>query len=120
MQRIVRLTAGESVTPMDLVPNDMDYLLATGERCFPCRLIRINVPRASTLHISLKWTETRAALALWANGREFLGTDGSKAEVDADLDVASSELLVYVEQLPMAAYRVPFQISTSLGVSTGP
>src|SRR6185369_13071877 len=57
IQRIVRLTAGETVQPPRLAPNDLAYIVnASGSRCFPCRMIRINVPARGTLHLHLAWS----------------------------------------------------------------
>jgi hypothetical protein len=117
MQRTVRLTAGETVTPVPLVPHDMAYTLASGDQCYPCRLIRINVPAAGMLHIRLTWTEPKAVLALWANGGQILRADPAKSEVDADVAVPAGELVVYVQQLPQASeafLSVPFAIASSM------
>jgi hypothetical protein len=118
MQRIIRLTAGDTVTPARLAPNDTEFTLGTGDRCFPCRLIRITVPAAGTLHIDVQWSEPKAVLALWANSRQFLRTDQA-TELAADVPVSPGELIVYLQQLPQISYYfVPFTVATSLSTAS--
>ena len=51
LQKVIRLSAGESVTPLQLAPHDMSYTVGT-DRCFPCRLIRIMNAAAGTLRLT--------------------------------------------------------------------
>jgi hypothetical protein len=39
LQRVIRLTAGETATPLQLASHDTSYFVE-GESCSPCRLIR--------------------------------------------------------------------------------
>ena len=52
VQRVVRITAGETVA-IETAPNDLLYDLAPGIACSPCRLIRVVSPIAGTLHLVL-------------------------------------------------------------------
>jgi hypothetical protein len=117
MQRIVRLTAGETVTPLlPLVPNDMAYMIAPGTRCVPCRLIRIVVPAAGVLHLGVTWSELDAELGLWVNARQFLRSSDAQTGVLAEIPTAAGELLVYVfgKRMPYEGARVPFTVATSV------
>ena len=68
LQHVVRLTAGTTVTPSALAPNDLSYTV-DGSNCSPCRLIRVVVPRAGTLDVRVTWTVTASRLSLFAEGR---------------------------------------------------
>jgi hypothetical protein len=117
MQRIVRVTAGDTVTPVPLVSNDMDYLIGPGARCFPCRLIRVVVPANGTLHLHLTWSQPQFALDLWAGGQQFLRSDSNSVEVDADVPVSAGELIVYTGRLsPLGegTGKASFMLATSL------
>jgi hypothetical protein len=114
LQRIIRLTVGGTVTPADLAPHDMSYLVGA-DRCEPCRLIRVAVPAAGMLRLSLKWSESRTMLNLWANGRIFQGT---YPELTADVPVGTGELVVHVGTLrtsaaPGSANYVPFTLAAT-------
>jgi hypothetical protein len=114
LQRIVRLTTGATVTPADLAPHDMSYVIGA-DQCAPCRLIRVAVPSAGTLRFTLKWSESRATLNLWADGRMFRGT---YPELTADLPARAGELVVYVGVLLTSpalepAYYIPFTLAAS-------
>jgi hypothetical protein len=115
LQKVIRLSAGESVTPLQLAPHDMSYTVGT-DRCFPCRLIRIMNAAAGTLRLTLTWTGSRTTLNLWTDGRLFVGTFPS---VTADVAVAPGELVVYVGwMLPPSADGasdyVPFTLATTV------
>jgi hypothetical protein len=117
MQRIVRVTAGDTVTPVPLVSNDMDYLIGPGARCFPCRLIRVVVPANGTLHLRLTSSQPGFALDLWAGGQQFLRSDDKSVEVDADVPVSAGEVIVYTGRLsPLGegTGKAPFMLATSL------
>ena len=58
LQKVIRLSAGESVTPLELAPHDMSYTVGA-DRCYPCRLIRIVSAVAGTLRLTLTWTGPR-------------------------------------------------------------
>jgi hypothetical protein len=93
VQRVVRLTAGENVTPARLAPNDLSYTIG-GTRCSPCRLIRVVVPQAGSLRIHTTWSATTASkLNLFVEGHMVDGT----GELNADANIgAPREVLVYL------------------------
>jgi hypothetical protein len=118
IQKIIRLVAGETVTPPRLAPNDLTYIVGPGEHCSSCRLIRIVVPTTGTLHLRLTWSPPTAAnvtLGLWVGGRHVVPTDGSD-EADADVPAEAGELIVYVDRVSPSATtdHVPFVLTTSL------
>ncbi len=115
MQRVVRVLAGQTVTPNQLAPHDMDYVVAPGVHCYPCRLIRVVIPAAGTLHLRLTWSAgpEDASLALWVEGQQFRRSENGP-EVHADVPVSAGEVIVYAGQVPMARYAVPFMLATSL------
>ena len=112
LQRIIRLTAGESVTPAQLAPHDMSYEVG-GDHCQPCRLIRVATPSAGTLRLRLAWTDSRVPFSLWANGQLFMG---ASTELTADVTVGGGELVAYVGAIPAVSlpdrYYVPFTLHT--------
>jgi hypothetical protein len=115
LQRVIRVTAGETVTPLQLAPHDMSYPVG-GDRCFPCRLIRVANPTAGTLHVILNWTGPHMSLNLWAGGQRITGT---YPELTTDLAVSAGEAVVYVGMiLPASADGatdyVPFKMATSI------
>ena len=93
IQSVVRLTAGETVTPAKLAPNDLSYTVG-GTRCAPCRLIRVIAPQSGTLHLRITWSVTTAGrLSLFAAGQVVDGT----GEVNVDVAIGSArEVLVYL------------------------
>ena len=118
LQRIVRVSAGDSLTGLELAPHDMSYTAGT-DRCFPCKLVRVIAPAAGTLHLSLTWTEPRAILNLWANGNRVVG---SSSNVTSDVPVSAGEVVVYVGwNLPPpqdgAPVYVKFNLATAMGVT---
>ena len=67
------------------------------------------------LRLSLKWSESRTRLNLWANGRMFQGT---YPELTADVPVGTGELVVHVGTLltstaPGSANYVPFTLAAT-------
>ena len=112
LQRIIRLRAGEMVSPPRLAPNDFAYTFGGGA-CHTCRLVRLVAATAGTIHLRVTWTEPKVTLSLWANGRVF---NGSATGLDADIDVTAGESIVYVGLTPgvaNAGYHVPFTIEAS-------
>jgi hypothetical protein len=95
MQRVVRVTAGQVISPDPLHNNDVAYSMPGGRSCQPCRLIHIDVPSRGTLHLQLTWPSVPPDFELWVNGQRF-GKSSIKLEVDADLAVSAGELTVYV------------------------
>ncbi len=115
LQRVIRLTAGETVTPLRLAPNDLSYSVGT-DRCHPCRLIRVVDPIPGILQLRLTWTEAGATLNLWAAGKRV---DGTYPEAVADLSVSAGEVVVFVGMmLPGSAgtsrLYVPFTVAATI------
>jgi len=93
LQHVVRLTAGETAKPAALAPNDLSYTVG-GKRCNPCRLIRVVVLQAGTLHLHVTWTVTASKLSLFAEGQVVAGATG---ELTADLTInAPREVPMYL------------------------
>ena len=113
LQRVVRVTAGNAVTPLPLAPHDLVYEVGA-DHCEPCRLIRVVTPASGMLHLSLTSTEARAVLKLWANGQLFTGTVSG---VTADVQAGAGEVIVYVGMTSPGGFSVyvPFSLATSLG-----
>ena len=97
VQRIVRMAAGETVSPVALAPNDMDYTMGSGEHCFPCRMIRIDVAASGTLHVGLRWTNAAAAMSVWVNGVRYVRSSSTAVAVDADVQVSAGQRVIYVQ-----------------------
>jgi hypothetical protein len=113
IQRVVRLVAGETVRPSDLAPNDLSYTVG-GNSCSPCRLIRVVVPQAGTVHVLVTWTATAVKLRLFVEGQVVAGlTDGLIADVPIN---APREVLMYLGPAPTIALpgHTPFTFATSL------
>jgi len=112
IQRIIRLAAGDTVTPLQLAPHDLSYIIGT-DHCYPCRLVRVTVRSAGTVHIRVTWTAS-ATLDLWAGGQFFAG---APAALTADVPVtAPGEVIMYLgSTLPAGAtgLYVPFTIATA-------
>jgi hypothetical protein len=110
MQRIVRITAGESVQPVPLAPNDLAYDV-DGLRCRPCRLIRIIVPTTGDMELRLTW-RARVRLSLSAGGMSAAGDAGSASGF---LTISTpGELVVYVGSTGPLTDHVDFRLETSL------
>jgi hypothetical protein len=93
LQRVVRLTAGETVKPDELAPNDLSYTVGA-DHCIDCHLIRVVVPQAGTVHVHVTWTFTASQLSLFAEGQVVAGTAG---DLTADVPVnAPREVLMYL------------------------
>jgi hypothetical protein len=113
LQRIIRVSVGETVSPPRFAPNDLIYTVG-GERCVTCRLLRLVAPAAGTLHVRVAWNEPRVILSLWANGSVI---EGSTTELVADLPVRGGESIVYLSLKPAGTsggFHVPFTIESSM------
>src|SRR5262245_16936218 len=113
VQQIVRLTAGETVKPHDLAPNDLAYTV-DGKQCVDCRLIRVMVPQAGTVHVRVTWTNPGPNLSLFVEGQVVGSTAG---ELIADVPVnAPREVLMYLGAAPPSSVQnhTPFAFETSL------
>jgi hypothetical protein len=107
MQRIVRVTAGDSITPKDLAPLDMDYIIG-GEHCFPCKLIRVEVPHSGRLQLSVTWAPSTAPLSLWTAAQRL-------TEPSVELSVGGGDEVIYVglRRPPVGREYTRFTLSTS-------
>ena len=113
LQRIIRVSVGETASPPRFAPNDLIYTVG-GERCVTCRLLRLVAPAAGTLHVRVAWNEPRVILSLWANGSVI---EGSTTELVADLPVRGGESIVYLSLKPAGTsggFHVPFTIESSM------
>jgi hypothetical protein len=109
MQRIIRIVAGETVTPLTLRPHDLSYQ-AGSDRCYPCRLIRVVAPRDGLLRFQVTWTEPHSTLDVWAAGQRFRGNGGASV---AEIPVNAGEVVIYIGA-NSADYGVLFTIETTL------
>ena len=113
IQRVVRLVAGETVRPADLAPNDLSYSVG-GISCSPCRLIRVVVPQAGTVHVRVTWTPAASKLTLFVEGQVVAGLiDGLIADVPIN---EPREVLMYLGPAPTIPLpgHTPFTFETSL------
>ena len=113
IQRVVRLVAGETVRPADLAPNDLSYTVG-GNSCSPCRLIRVVVPQAGTVHVRVTWTATAVRLRLFVEGQVVVGLP---SELNAEVSInGPREVLMYLGTAPPSALpgHVAFTFETSL------
>ena len=75
VQRVVRIAAGGSATPLPIAPNDLEYIV-DGVRCSPCRMMRIDMPAAGALEIRVTWQQNVHTLSLFGEGLTVSGTSG--------------------------------------------
>jgi hypothetical protein len=114
IQHVVRLTAGDTVKPPVLAPNDLSYR-SGNDRCDDCHMIRVVVPQAGTLHVRFFWTSAVPPLTLYAEGT--VANSGTTREVSADLPVnAPREVLLYFGIAPPGSMttHLAFTIETSM------
>jgi hypothetical protein len=96
MQRIVRITAGETALIPKLTHMDVSWDVG-GDRCWPCRLVRIVVPAAGTMHFDLTWEPNPGSdVYLWAGGQRFAKDANSQQHLSADAPVTAGENVIYV------------------------
>ncbi len=120
LQQIVRVVAGAPVDPISLrlAPHDVSYLAGT-DRCYPCKLIRVTMPRSGNLHVGLEWDESRApALNVWVRGTRFAGTGTSS--IVTDVRVNAGEVLVYVGLYNPEGRESTTYVPISLAISAAP
>ena len=108
LQRTIRVRVGETVRPPDFAPNDFTYMVG-GERCFPCRLVRVVAEAPATVHFRITWGDVRATLTLLANGSVMAG---STSELEADVPLPRGESIVYVGMKTNVGIHMPFTIET--------
>jgi Bacterial Ig-like domain (group 2) len=96
MQRIVRIMAGETAVIPKLTHMDVWYDVGP-DRCSPCRLVRIVLPAAGTMHFDLTWEPNPGSdIYLWVGGRRFARDASLQQQLSADAGVPAGENLVYV------------------------
>jgi hypothetical protein len=113
LQHVVRLTAGETARPAALAPNDLSYTVGDNH-CNDCRLIRVVVLQAGTVHVHVTWTVTASRLSLFAEGQVVAG---GTLELTADVPInAPREIIMYLGAAPpnAVAAHTPFTLETSL------
>jgi hypothetical protein len=110
IQRVVRLAAGETVSPADLAPNDVRYVI--GKDTCVCRLIRVVVPRAGTVGVRVQSPQTGTTLHLFADAIRVSGAGELKADVPVN---SPREVVMYVGTVVAYALDyVPFTFETTL------
>ena len=117
VQQMIRLVAGETVTPHRLAPNDLTYVVGAGQRCNSCRLVRVIMPVKGTLHVRLTWPQDCVVtLGLWVGGQHVVPSSTGSPEVDADVAAGTGETIVYVDRVSPSATvcHVAFVLATSL------
>jgi len=116
MQRIVRITAGETAVVPKLTHMDMSYAVGP-DRCFPCRLIRIVAPTAGTFRFDLAWDrDSGSPLYLWVGGQRF-AADPNATRLGADAALHGGENVVYVGYYNwrlLSGSSIAFTLATSL------
>jgi hypothetical protein len=92
VQRVVRITAGDSVDPAPLAPMDLTYNI-NGVPCQPCRMIRIMVPSSGDMEMRVNW-QTPGTLVLHAGGMTVSSNSGALSSFVTTQ--SPRELIVYV------------------------
>jgi hypothetical protein len=114
IQGVIRLTAGDSMTPLQMAPHDLSYTVGA-DRCYPCRLVRVIVPSPGTLHVKVTWNIATVIWNLWTGGQFFAG---APREALADLAVKTpGEIVMYVgtrSATGAAGTYTSFTIATSM------
>ena len=113
IQRVVRVVAGETTKPDPLAPNDLMYIVG-GTHCTDCRLIRVVVTQAGTVHVHVTWVGTGSRLSLFAEGQV---AEGATGDLTADVPVnAPREVLMYLGAVPpnSVTAHTPFTFETSM------
>jgi hypothetical protein len=114
VQRIIRVTAGDSAAPPPLAPNDVGYEI-DGVRCEACRLIRIVVPTTGDMEIRLTWQAT-TSLSLFVEGSIIQSTTSAgQGSVNAFVTIPTPrELVVYFgSRLGSLNQHLPFRLTTT-------
>jgi hypothetical protein len=112
LQRMIRLTAGETFTPLPLTPHDLAYVVGKS-RCEPCRLIRVVTTTAGILQLKLTWNEPTVRLSVWANEQLFAGTF---PELTVEVPATAGEVAMYVGAVPpqTLTFYLPFTLTTQI------
>ena len=106
MQRLIRMQAGDTAS-VRIAPHDMDYAPANatvpGERCSPCKRIRLTNTPGSLVRVTLKWTPVNVGLKLWNDDGTFAAAPGTAGLIERDISSDKTEVWLYVGQSPAAA-----------------
>lgn len=120
VQRMIHMQPGDTLS-VQIAPHDMDYAPAgatiPGERCSPCKRIRLNNTPGTRVRVTLKWTKVNIALKLWNDDGTFAATSPGLIERDVLSD--QTELWLYVGQSPAGAtldYATVQVIVTKIGL----
>jgi hypothetical protein len=109
LQRVVRVTAGGSPTPLQLAPNDVRYVV-DGVTCEPCKMIRIMVPNGGGMEIRVRWSPSRP-MTLFAGGQTFVG---ATSELSGVVAVSGpQELVVYFGATSGSGQYINFTLETT-------
>jgi hypothetical protein len=104
VQRQIRVQAGATAS-VRIAPHDMDYTppyaSASGERCSPCKLIRLTNTPGERLRVSLKWTPVSIGVKLWNDDGTFAAT--SPGFLEREIFSDKTEVWMYVGQNPTGA-----------------
>ena len=115
MQRLIRIQPGNTAS-VRIAPRDMDYepLHATvpGERCSPCKLIRVLNAPGNRLRVTLKWAPVNIGLKLWNDDGTFAGTSPGLLERDIEND--ATDLWLYVGQSAATAARAYVDVQVTV------
>ena len=104
LQRVVRISAGQSRGALVIAPNDVSYQVGA-DLCNPCKLIRAISGGPTTLTLRMSWTGAGAgALKLWADGNRN-STTGSNMIVN--VPTAGGQSLIYVGWTQPAGSSAP-------------
>jgi hypothetical protein len=110
MQRVVRLSAGETVKPADLAPNDVEYVI--GRDACICRLIRVAVPRPGTVSVRVTWNKVSVPMRLFAEGVTASGEDALSADIP--VNTAREVVMYFGSVTPRRREYVAFTFETTL------
>jgi hypothetical protein len=104
MQKVLRIQQGETMS-LQIAPHDMDYAPSyasvSGERCSPCKRIRLLNTPGTRLQVTLKWTPANVGLKLWNDDGTFVQTSPGLLEREIFSD--KTEVWLYVGQTPTGA-----------------
>jgi hypothetical protein len=116
MQRVVRIMLGETAVVPKLTHMDMVYDVG-GERCSPCRRIRILAPAAGRARLELTWEpDPGSVLHLWAGGQHAAGSKLDRlAAVDVVLNAGENVVHVgYYQWDVIFGSSIQFTLATSM------
>ena len=113
LQRVIRVSPGETVTPPRFAPNDLSYTDGSFQ-CRQCRLVRLVSDRAGTLHIQSHVEQAFVTFTLWAGAAEW---KGSTSVLEANVPVLAGETVAYLGKIRQPAgqvFHVPVTIEATM------